>query len=340
MDFEVERSGVHRFIIRMRWLVFLIVPLLILLSDKSVTKYTEVSIAVFGIFNLLLTYATWNFGRFPYIRILWATVWLFDILLISIVVIQRGGVHSDVYQMFFWVIIQAGFLYSVRGALITSIFSSCIYLFTVFEIHHDVSDVNRAIIRAFYFIITGLLIGYMSKLERQSLVNSLTDFKTKIPNYQYFYRRLDEERTLCRANAKTMVISIFDIDFFKNLNTRYGHLAGDKVLTDLAYLLSLSIRKDDVLARYGGEEFVIVMPNTSEKEGKEALERLRQIVESFAFKIDEHTNVKITISVGMSIYQFPYDTDQNELINQADKALAKAKNSGKNKVVSWDLSLI
>ncbi|MDY7030063.1 MAG: diguanylate cyclase, partial [Spirochaetota bacterium] len=90
--------------------------------------------------------------------------------------------------------------------------------------------------------------------------SSVTDFKTQLYNHSFFMKRLTEELAKVKRYNKSMAVMLIDIDFFKQLNDRYGHLAGDKVLFELARTLEKSLRREDVVARFGGEEFVIMLP--------------------------------------------------------------------------------
>jgi diguanylate cyclase (GGDEF)-like protein len=120
-----------------------------------------------------------------------------------------------------------------------------------------------------------------------------------------------------------------DIDFFKDVNDTYGHVIGDKVLKDFAALISESINNDSCwAARYGGEEFIIVLNNIDIETSYEVAEKIRKRLEEKIFVYDE-IHIKITSSFGV------YCVDNkkieiNDLINEVDKNLYKAKQSGRN----------
>jgi diguanylate cyclase (GGDEF)-like protein len=125
-------------------------------------------------------------------------------------------------------------------------------------------------------------------------------------------------------------VLLFDIDHFKQINDRYGHLSGDYVLKELADLLRNRIRKEELLARYGGEEFVIILPESDKAIATDFAEIIRRKVEGHTFEF-EGQKMRVTISVGVA--SMSQDTRNiSELLKLSDMAMYKAKNGGRNKV--------
>ena len=149
------------------------------------------------------------------------------------------------------------------------------------------------------------------------------DEKTGLYNSKFFKSVLGLELDKAKRGKKLSLIML-DIDHFKKINDKYGHLAGDKILKQLANLLQQKIRKSDIASRFGGEEFLIMLPNAAKEKAKMVAERLRKSVQSAGFK------PRITISLGVSEYK-KADTINN-LINKADSALYRAKKKGRNRV--------
>ena len=126
-------------------------------------------------------------------------------------------------------------------------------------------------------------------------------------------------------------IAIIDIDFFKNINDEYGHLAGDFVLKEISKLIKNNIRiKSDWIARYGGEEFLVLFKNTAKEDAYILSKRIKSIVEGKIIKYN-NIEIKITISVGVASLSKKVNT-MNRLISIADKKLYKAKISGRNSI--------
>ena len=148
-------------------------------------------------------------------------------------------------------------------------------------------------------------------------------------------RGMDEtfERELNRADRgqTPICVALLDIDNFKKLNDTLGHQAGDQALVHLAQVIKESLRPADNVARYGGEEFVIILPDTPLKEGVEAVERLQREMTK-KFFLNNNERVLVTFSAGVALRNS--DEDQEEVIGRADKAMYKAKTTGKNRVIA------
>jgi diguanylate cyclase (GGDEF)-like protein len=124
---------------------------------------------------------------------------------------------------------------------------------------------------------------------------------------------------------------MIDIDHFKKTNDTYGHLAGDYVLKELGKVISVRIRREEVLARYGGEEFSIILPETNIEGARKLAEELRKRVERHTFTFEQEI-IPVTISIGIaSVENRPIDLTQ--FLKEADDNLYKAKQTGRNKVI-------
>ncbi|MCX7770165.1 MAG: diguanylate cyclase [Proteobacteria bacterium] len=161
---------------------------------------------------------------------------------------------------------------------------------------------------------------------------SFKDPLTKLFNRRFFETKLENEFARCQRYNRVSSLCMVDIDHFKKINDTYGHQAGDAILRQLAEIILSSIRKSDVPARYGGEEFIILMTESSPDKAYIAAERLRKRVEEHAFVIDVDPGyIYITISIGIAGF-VSYMTTKEEFIEQADRALYTAKQTGRNKV--------
>lgn len=163
---------------------------------------------------------------------------------------------------------------------------------------------------------------------------AVKDHLTSLFNHNFFYSRLEEEFDRAVRYDMPLSVIMIDIDDFKEINDRHGHIAGDTVLRDLSAMVKKGVRKTDIVARYGGDEFAVILPHTGLNGALEEGERLREIIESHAYAglIKEN----ITISVGVSSYPQKTAMNAGELVNSADVALYKAKWSGKNCVRATD----
>jgi diguanylate cyclase (GGDEF)-like protein len=126
---------------------------------------------------------------------------------------------------------------------------------------------------------------------------------------------------------------MIDIDRFKLYNDTYGHLMGDEVLRKVANVLELNLRRADVLCRYGGEEFVVILPEINAEQACLVAEKLRTAVIDVDFAGEEKMpSHQVTISIGVSAFPESGDTEQ-DVLQKADDALYRAKNTGRNRVV-------
>jgi two-component system cell cycle response regulator len=129
---------------------------------------------------------------------------------------------------------------------------------------------------------------------------------------------------------------VLDLDWFKHVNDRFGHLAGDAVLVEVASRLRANLRAEDLLARIGGEEFLVVIPNTTLDTARATAERLRNVVsESPIVHLGISKSIRVTISVGLSISGPDKGSASMDIIRAADRALLIAKSQGRNVVETW-----
>lgn len=150
-------------------------------------------------------------------------------------------------------------------------------------------------------------------------------------NRRYFYERLEEELDRARRHNTTVALLMIDIDNFKGINDRFGHLAGDLVIRGVGDILKRSVRKFDLCTRFGGEEFAIVMPGSGPENSAPVAERIRQRIEAFRTNESELADLRVTASIGMSV---SHGASARELIANADQALYQAKREGKNRLVT------
>ncbi len=153
---------------------------------------------------------------------------------------------------------------------------------------------------------------------------------TGVSNRRAFFERAQEEhRRACRYKT-TFSILMLDIDYFKRVNDRYGHTAGDQVLQHIARLCAQSLREIDRFGRYGGEEFIALLPQTGHEAALVTAERLRSLVEQAVIPV-EAGEIRCTVSVGMATFLGDCESLEG-LLERADQALYRAKRAGRNRV--------
>jgi diguanylate cyclase (GGDEF)-like protein len=159
------------------------------------------------------------------------------------------------------------------------------------------------------------------------------DGLTGLYNARFFHEALLRELERVKRSSRPFSLVILDGDRFKRINDRYGHPTGDQVLQHIARVARSVLRGYDTLARYGGEEFIAMLPEANVSQALLLGERLRKMIEQRPFMTDDGDTIRVTVSVGVAEAQAPYD--KKELISQADQALYRAKESGRNKVVLY-----
>jgi two-component system cell cycle response regulator len=164
-------------------------------------------------------------------------------------------------------------------------------------------------------------------LARKAMIDGLTG----LWNRTYLETRLTAETSLARRNAQPLACIMIDLDHFKQINDRYGHLFGDDVLRGVAQTMGEACRSEDLVCRYGGEEFVVLAPNTTAPAAVELAERIRTAVAACSWTHHKEL-VQVTCSLGVADLQ---QTSVNGILEFADAALYQAKQLGRNRVVLY-----
>ena len=168
---------------------------------------------------------------------------------------------------------------------------------------------------------------------------ALIDALTQLRNRRAFDLELPRQIKSAQRKAAPLSLMVLDIDYFKTVNDRYGHLVGDDVLKQLAQRLLNNMRFYDTPFRYGGEEFVITLNNTDLTEGAAIADRLRQTIANESFSINPAGSVlnqlDITVSIGITELKAEDDAQGQSLLHRADVCLLQAKAKGRNRVVKF-----
>ncbi|ELK44659.1 UNVERIFIED_CONTAM: diguanylate cyclase [Halobacillus marinus] len=175
-------------------------------------------------------------------------------------------------------------------------------------------------------------IQYSKRMFQQLKNDSKTDFLTGLSNVRHFHFTLNDLFKKSGNQVKGVSLLLMDLDHFKRVNDTYGHDAGDAVLKQLGGLLQANARPTDQIARNGGEEFSVLLPDCSRKDSLEIAERIRAAVERHRFVLPEGDEIKLSISIGVSQLEKEMKKP-DDLYKNADKALYKAKTTGRNRVV-------
>lgn len=252
----------------------------------------------------------------------------FDHLLIGVLVFLTGGLKSYFHIAHALPICGGAIRFGFRGGI--SGYSAALAV-TAFMLFYGGSSplfpqhFNTAAVIGTLAFIVWIMITMVEK-ERQfrdrMYYSSITDHLTGLYNSSYLKERVQEEIQRCqRDSGHCFTIAFLDLDNFKVVNDKYGHLIGDETLKQIAKLLQENVRRSDVLVRYGGDEFVLFMPGATKQQGENAVQRLWQAVNSSSFHLKQ---VKTGISGGVA--SFPEDgKDLDQLLDVADQRMYSEK---------------
>jgi len=160
---------------------------------------------------------------------------------------------------------------------------------------------------------------------------SIRDSLTDLYNHRHVMEMISIEFSRVGRYQEAFSVLMIDVDNFKKVNDEYGHPAGDSVLKELARIIKETVRTVDVVGRYGGEEFVAVLPHTTHALAMETAERLRRTIHEHVFLAGER-KVHVTVSVGVASYPSANVDSPSTLIREADQALYRAKEAGRDLV--------
>ena len=166
-------------------------------------------------------------------------------------------------------------------------------------------------------------------LYSKAKILTITDDLTNVYNYRYLNNILDRELLRSQRLNSSMSVLFLDLDSFKKVNDRHGHLVGSKILIELAGILKEAVRKVDAVARYGGDEYIIVLTDTPAEGAMIVAERIRKMVEDYTFLEEEKYSIKLTVSIGVAAYP-EHAKSKVDLLHLADEAMYRGKFGQKN----------
>jgi diguanylate cyclase (GGDEF)-like protein len=182
------------------------------------------------------------------------------------------------------------------------------------------------------FLTVGFVIMTKERADALNVVLAMRDELTQLYNRRAVFESLGQHLAAARRNQTTLSVLMLDVDNFKSLNDTFGHAAGDRVLREIASTIQNGLRAQDVAGRMGGEEFLVVLPHAKADEASRTAERLRQRIQD----VDclRRCNLKTTLSVSVGVAQFDpvRHAGGDDLIQEADQALYRAKARGRNRV--------
>ncbi|MEW6105494.1 MAG: GGDEF domain-containing protein [Bacillota bacterium] len=269
-----------------------------------------------------------------------------DVMVVGAAIYVSGGPASPFWPMFALPILAATLRFGLKVGLAATC-AACGLSLAVLAVGRFADGLTGLNLFRFMFMIAmfflfsfffGTQVEEEKKLRQEILALSRTDPLTGIYNHRYLLDVLRNELKKAARYDEPLAVSMIDLDLFKSVNDTFGHLAGDKILTQLVDTLKRTFRATDCLARYGGDEIAVVMPKAGQHEALAALERARDAVARANFSGPNGQSLRITISAGVAVFP-DHGEDALTLLDRADRAMYAAKNSGGNRVQFYDPSL-
>lgn len=220
---------------------------------------------------------------------------------------------------------------SVSIVLYWGFFLLSIFVIPVIELWEFLASCVYLLVILVFSGVTTWRLNYYKRIQylynRRMSFYSTRDSLTRLYNRFKFEHELQKVIYLARRYHQPFSLIFYDIDDFKRINDQYGHLMGDVVLATQAQLISQNIRECDIYARWGGEEFIIVLPNTVLEGALDVTRKIKRLIAEYPFEVGS-----ITCSFGVT--SFTELDDKHSLIHRVDSLLYRAKQAGKNRIVS------
>ncbi len=301
------------------------------LSEALVTF--GLAVAMFSL-PLILYFARPSSAIFKYLFVFFAITYIFVILYI-----QKGSI--DNIFLLYVILASASLYFDVKFTLYTTAIlcaETVLGLIFLREALFPLMVSASVISLIVNFLIIGALLAFQGEWGKRMMSSyesvydkSITDPLTQARNRAFFDEYLRDTLEQARKYGETFSVVILDIDNFKAFNDTYGHPVGDLVLKTTVRTIQETIRKIDILCRFGGEEFTLILKATCLTDGLIITEKIRSAVEKNAL---EHEGKQLSVTISLGVTEFSPRDDPAAIVARADQALLRAKQSGKNRVVS------
>lgn len=330
----------------MQWLVVVVLSAHVVTAESAI-EGGDALLLILGLFagNAALLYSLPRLiasGSIP------ATLVIVDTLLVPVMLYVTGTSGTDIFVVYFGIIMIAGAAGNLKRALILASITCVAYLgysVFLFTTQQKPMPVGTLLIRLPFLLVMTLFYGALAEFaqheraHREKLVHdAMHDELTGMPNRRHLLGTLSRALEESKRFDCPLSCAVIDVDHFKHVNDTYGHDMGDRVLKDYASILTVQSRGYDLAGRMGGDEFIWILPRVERDGALAAAERLREAVEQFQFGHDAR-RLKLTTSIGLTTY-VPDKTGNPtvaQILKAADLALYIAKRDGRNRVAHLPL---
>jgi diguanylate cyclase (GGDEF)-like protein len=334
---QIELKGFSRSIAELEWLLLILVILYTVVPGNYVNDTWLIikSCVLFAGFVLAFRYL--NFYERETRWKLAIEIWVM-IGFITFILWHTGKIESPLLNLYLLVIITSGLTMGKLTTFLILVLITAVYIYLGHPVFAETTFSLQNFGRLMTIFTPYLLIAYLTTMLSADLQYarrmfkhlSETDDMTGLNNIRAFNSILELEIKKSTRYQRTFSILMIDADNLKEINDRYGHEAGDRLIKAMANTIQGCMRESDILARYGGDEFIALLPETDLQHALEAGERIRTAVENTAFDMNGQ-QIKSTVSIGIA--SFPHQAGNTiELLRKTDRALYASKHAGRNRV--------
>ncbi len=335
---QIELKGFSRSLTEIEFLLLILVILYYVVPATEIVHpfLMTVSMLLYAVFVLGFNYV--NLDTPQYAWKLAIETWVM-IVFITWVLWNTGNIDSPLLNLYLLVIISSAItLDKVTTTLeIVLVFSFYVFLAVKNGQAYDLAGFSQMLIYFSPFVlvayITTMLASDVHYGKMMFKALSETDEMTSLLNKRSFIPMFNKAAEVAMKYNQPLSVMMIDADNLKEVNDKYGHKAGDKLIVSMANAIEDCLRTSDIICRYGGDEFVALLPQLPSSRAKETGERLRNAVENTSFDVDGQA-ISSTVSIGIASYP---DEVGNvfDLLEKADDALYECKRAGRNNVISY-----
>lgn len=339
-----ELKGFSRSMAELQWLLLILVILYFFIPIRPIDNHDGLILTMVCYSGFVLLFRYLNFQARESSMKLAMETWAM-VSFITIVLWYTGKVDSPLLNLYLLVIIACAITLGKIMTLLEVALIACCYLYMGYSTYSEALFAPQTFTTLMAKFSPFLLVAYVTSMlaadilqaKKRITLLSQTDDLTGLLNMRAFNLVLEKEIARAARYAQQFTVIMIDVDGLKNVNDRYGHTTGSRLIRIIAQSIKECVRTSDVLARYGGDEFVIMMAHTSTEHARTAAERIRTAVNNTAFDMK---GVRIASTVSVGIASFPECVqDAAEVLDKADIALYQSKQGGRNKVTYYDKAM-
>ncbi|MBI4006322.1 MAG: GGDEF domain-containing protein [Gammaproteobacteria bacterium] len=340
---QVELKGFSRSVVELEWLILILVILYSTVPGSAVDdKWLIIKSSLFFA-GFVLAFRYLNFYKKETRWKLAIEVWVM-IGFITFVLWHTGRIESPLLNLYLLVIITSGLTLGKLTTVLILVLITCVYLYMGQPVYAGTAFSLQNFSQLMAIFSPYLLIAYLTTMLSADLQYARKMFKhlsevdemTGLFNIRSFNNTLTAEIMKSARYKRIFSLLMIDADNLKEVNDRYGHEAGNRLIKALSDTIKSCLRESDILARYGGDEFIALLPETDSENAVEVGDRIRKAVENTAFDM-EGNQIKTTVSIGIA--NFPKHAENTDsLLHKVDRAMYQSKNSGRNRVTLYSES--